>query len=220
MQKQPNSRSVINRHRIGRHNSPAYVGAETQEPGATTPYAAAQEATTRLGTIAGKTGLSIRCIIECHRTMTKMGRTAHVPAGTRRCRDIAQHRLAQAIQQDPADTAISRHRRECLETAATLLGHQATPAQAIILAKRISDGAIHPSEAPQPTLMAKCRNLAAQRTQYPPGIWNDLDQCGQQDLPSDAMLARIITSVAKAAGTNLTQPETHRLYQMLKENLP
>ena len=211
---------MISRHRIGRHNSPHYTGEETPEPGAETPYATAQEITEKLHDMAAKTGLSVRCIIECHRTMTKMGRTAHVPAGASRTRDIAQHRLAQAILQDSSQSPVSQHRKECLNAAIEMLGADAAPSTAVVLARRISDGAINPGEARQPHLAAKFRSLAAARSRYPPGIWNDLDQCGQEDLPSDAMLARMIKNVANDRSTTMTLPETELLYRLLKENLP
>ena len=224
MQPQGEYKSMLARHRIGRHNSPAYTGDQDQdqETDSETPYQLAQEVTNKLHEIANATGLSIKCIIECHRHMTKMGNTAHVPAGTSRCRDIARHRLAESVLNATQEIPVNRYRKRCMETATSVAGADATPAAAIVLAKQISDGLITPSDIQKPADLVAARILADERTKYPPGMWNDLNQCGQEALPSDAMLARIIRSVRQESTTTTTTTlsDTDRLYRLLKENIP
>ena len=220
MENQGENKSILARHRVGRHNSPAYTGDQAPETSTETPYNLAQEVTGKLREIADATGLSIKCIIECHRSMTNMGKTAHVPAGTPRCRDIARHRLAESVLNATQEIPVNRYRKRCMETARSAMGPDATPADEILLAKQISDGRITPSKIQKPADLAAARALADERIRYPPGMWNDLNQCGQEALPSDAMLARIIRSVRKESTATPTMSDTDHLYRMLKENIP
>ena len=212
--------SMLSQHRIGRHNSPAYAGEQAQGTREQTPYDIAQEVAAKLHTIADATGLSIKCIIECHRSMTKMGKTAHLTVGTQRCRDIARHRLAESVINAKQEIPVNLYRKRCIETAQSVAGQKATPAEAIMLAKKISDGEISPSDIKRPTDLATARSLANERSRYPPSIWTDLKRCGQEALPSDAMLARIIRSIRQESENPPTLSETDHLYRMLKENMP
>ena len=212
--------SILANNRIGRHNSPAYAGESSSETPTETPFHAAQEAVSHLHNLANDTGLTIKTIIECHRAMTKMGRTAHILAGTTLCRDIAKHRLADAVFTSPGATPLQHHRKACYDLAAQILDEEATPAETLSLAWLISERRLPPGQARTPRTATAAQALARERDQHPPGIWDDLQRCGQEDIPSDAMLAKIINSVQRHSEITISMQDTYLLYRRLKDNLP